>query len=294
MSTHRTMRRTGILLAVVAAGAGAVTGAGLAGGGAASAVTPGTVTVPSTTTTPPATPEPPVTTPRPGRTSPSARPPAPPSPPPLWSEDDRGDDVRELEARLAQLELLDRVRVDGTYGTSTTKAVRAYQKRADIEVTGSVDQATWTALKADTRRPTKAELYPPAPKPSPTSVKLDERCLTGRVICIDKSTRRLAWVVDGNVVDTMSARFGGVSTPTREGTFTVYRKSRDHVSNEYGSEMPYAMFFSGGQAVHYSSDFAARGYDGASHGCVNVRDRGAIRALFDQVEIGDRVVVHRS
>ena len=29
--------------------------------------------------------------------------------------------------------------------------------------------------------------------------------------------------------------------------------------------MPYAMFFSGGQAVHYLPAFAARGYNGASH-----------------------------
>jgi lipoprotein-anchoring transpeptidase ErfK/SrfK len=66
------------------------------------------------------------------------------------------------------------------------------------------------------------------------------------------------------------------------------------VSNEYGSAMPYAMFFSGGQAVHYSSDFAANGYDGASHGCVNVRDRGAVAAMYDQVRIGDKVVVYWS
>ena len=48
--------------------------------------------------------------------------------------------------------------------------------------------------------------------------------------------------------------------------------------------MPFAMFFSGGQAVHYSSDFAARGYAGATHGCVNVRDLAGIRWLFDQVQ----------
>jgi lipoprotein-anchoring transpeptidase ErfK/SrfK len=58
--------------------------------------------------------------------------------------------------------------------------------------------------------------------------------------------------------------------------------------------MPYAMFFSGGQAVHYSSDFAARGYNGASHGCVNVRDLAKIQALFDQVKVGDKVIVYRS
>jgi lipoprotein-anchoring transpeptidase ErfK/SrfK len=58
--------------------------------------------------------------------------------------------------------------------------------------------------------------------------------------------------------------------------------------------MPFAMFFSGGQAVHYSPDFAAYGYNGSSHGCVNVRNRGAIESLFDQVRIGDKVIVYWS
>ncbi|MGW1926344.1 L,D-transpeptidase [Streptomyces massasporeus] len=56
--------------------------------------------------------------------------------------------------------------------------------------------------------------------------------------------------------------------------------------------MPLSMYFSRGQAVHYSADFAARGYNGASHGCVNVRDRVKLTALFDQVKVGDKVVVH--
>ncbi|HKN45965.1 MAG TPA: L,D-transpeptidase [Propionibacteriaceae bacterium] len=57
--------------------------------------------------------------------------------------------------------------------------------------------------------------------------------------------------------------------------------------------MPYAMFFSGGQAVHYSADFAARGYRGASYGCVNVRDRSGIQSLYEQAQIGDKVIVYR-
>ena len=72
-------------------------------------------------------------------------------------------------------------------------------------------------------------------------------------------------------------RFGSEYTPTREGVFSVFQKNRDWTSTLYGSKMPYSMFFSGGQAVHYSSDFAARGYSGASHGCVNVRDLGGSR-----------------
>ena len=58
--------------------------------------------------------------------------------------------------------------------------------------------------------------------------------------------------------------------------------------------MPFAMFFSGGQAVHYSPDFAANGYNGNSHGCVNVRDYNGMVWLFDQVGVGDKVIVYWS
>ncbi len=116
--------------------------------------------------------------------------------------------------------------------------------------------------------------------------------MKGRVLCISKNSRTLSWMIDGHVVSSMAVRFGSQYTPTREGTFSVYWKSRHHVSTLYDSPMPYAMFFSGGQAVHYSSDFAARGYNGASHGCVNVRDEGKIAALFAQVRNGDKVVIH--
>lgn len=114
------------------------------------------------------------------------------------------------------------------------------------------------------------------------------------MLCIDKTTRSLRWVVDGAVRMRLDARFGASYTPTREGAFSVYLKSADHVSRLYGSSMPYAMFFSGGQAVHFSSDFATVGYDGASHGCVNIRDRAGIEALFAQVLVGDKVIVYWS
>lgn len=121
---------------------------------------------------------------------------------------------------------------------------------------------------------------------------LDSRCLTGRAMCISKKDQTLSWVINGEVRMSMDVRFGSKATPTRDGSFSVFRKSRDHVSSLYNSAMPWAMFFSGGQAVHYSSDFAARGYTGASHGCVNVRDKDKIAALYDQVRIGDKVIVY--
>jgi lipoprotein-anchoring transpeptidase ErfK/SrfK len=104
----------------------------------------------------------------------------------------------------------------------------------------------------------------------------------------------LRWVIDGQVKMTFDARFGSELTPTREGMFSVYWKSEDHVSSLYDTPMPYAMFFDGGQAVHYSPDFAANGYDGSSHGCVNIRDLQGIATLFGQVRVGDKVYVYRS
>lgn len=124
---------------------------------------------------------------------------------------------------------------------------------------------------------------------------IPKRCkVHGRVLCADKTARKLYYLTDGKVVRSYAARFGCAATPTREGTFSVQRKSRHHVSSLYHTKMPYAMFFSGGQAVHYSADFAARGYRGCSHGCVNIRAKAGIRWIFDQVRVGDRVVVYRS
>ncbi|HSR22525.1 MAG TPA: L,D-transpeptidase family protein [Candidatus Eisenbacteria bacterium] len=233
----------------------------------------------------------PAPTPAPATASPAPVAEPPTAPRVLWSLDDSGSDVRALEARLAQRGLLAGQWVDGWFGTATDKGLRKFQQEAGLPVTGSVDADTWERLKALTHTPTAQELHPApaARQPGP----LDPRCLTGRVLCIDKNSRALAFVVDGTVVRRLDVRFGSQYTPTREGMFSVYWKSADHVSNLYGSSMPYAMFFSGGQAVHYSRDFAARGYAGASHGCVNTRDKAGTAALFAQVRVGDKVVIYR-
>jgi peptidoglycan hydrolase-like protein with peptidoglycan-binding domain len=210
----------------------------------------------------------------------------------LWKNGSTGTNVRKVEARLVQLKLLEKRYQDNEFGTMTRSAVKKFQKSKGIPPLGYVDQYTWDQLVKVTHEPTQTELYPPAPVVD--GKKLDPRCATGVALCIDKTTRKLRYVVDGVVKMQLDVRFGAVKTATREGAFSVGWKSRNHVSKLYDSPMPYAMFFSGGQAVHYSSDFAARGYNGASHGCVNVRDLGKIKILFDQVKVGDKVIVYRS
>ncbi|MET9735519.1 L,D-transpeptidase family protein [Streptomyces sp. NPDC006458] len=212
-----------------------------------------------------------------------------PSPPKvLWSRGDDGRDVRELQARLRQIAWL----FDGptgTYDERTEEAVKGFQGKRGLPRTGKTDTVTWQRLLGMTGEPGRWELYLMGGQPADAP---DARCMTGRVLCISKESRTLRWMIDGRTLLTVPVRFGSQYTPTREGVFQIYWKSRHHVSTLYDSPMPYAMFFSGGQAVHYSADFAARGYAGASHGCVNVRDEAAIADLFAQVRGGDKVVVH--
>ena len=170
---------------------------------------------------------------------------------------------------------------------------------AALALAGTSAEATTSQLAAQAPAQAAVTAAQPATvaaaaKPKVTLDDLDQSCdAKGRVLCISKNTDKLYYLKDRKVVKTMDARFGCARTKTRQGTFKVLRKSRHHVSSIYGSKMPYAMFFSGGQAVHYSSDFAARGYKGCSHACVNIRDRKGIAWLFDQMKVGDRVVVYK-
>lgn len=215
--------------------------------------------------------------------------------PALFKKGSEGEAVKKVQARLKQAGWFSG-KITGYYGDETAAAVKGFQAKREIPVNGEVDQRTLDKLTGMTREPTKDELENTPPKKKKdvaTPAGLDSRCMTGRALCISKSTSQMAWVVDGKVQSTFAVRFGSELTPTREGAFSVGWKSRDHVSTIYDTPMPYAMFFSGGQAVHYSADFAARGYNGASHGCVNVRDKAGIAALFNQVSVGDKVIVYR-
>nr|WP_106429963.1 L,D-transpeptidase family protein [Streptomyces xiaopingdaonensis] len=242
---------------------------------------------PSPSDAPAAVPEPSSPAPRTSSSTPS--PPPPPPDPVLMRSGQESGQVRELQARLQQLKLFS-VNPTGYYGDITTASVKAFQRKQGSPRTGNVSPSDWTALRARTSQPTKLELHPTTSRPLADP---DPRCRTGRALCISKKSRTLAWMVDGEVRSAMDVRFGSAYTPTREGKFKVDFKSRRHHSTIYDTPMPYALFFSGGQAVHYSADFAATGYSGASHGCVNVRDKKRIIALFDAVRAGDKVVVYK-
>jgi hypothetical protein len=188
--------------------------------------------------------------------------------------------VRHVQERLQWLgyEIYEGNLASARMGESTAAAVRRFQTKFGFSPTGVVGQGTWGLLDAL----------------SGTVGRLPASCLGQTTICIDKSQRLVRFVVKDKVLLTLDARFGFEGAATREGTFRVNSKSRDHVSSLYRTSMPFAMFFSGGQAVHYSPYFARDGYNGASHGCVNLRDYDRARWLFDHAAVGTRVHVYRS
>lgn len=160
-----------------------------------------------------------------------------------------------------------------------------------VALTGAL-LTTTTPATADAAPAATVAVTPPPVRLVPGTLRLDRRCLTGHILCVNKRTRKVVFMADGKPQQVMDARFGCAATPTRDGHWLIFRKSRHQVSTLYRTPMPWAMFFSGGQAVHYSPDFAARGYRGCSHGCVNVRDRAKIAWTFDRIRVGDSVLVY--
>jgi len=193
--------------------------------------------------------------------------------------------VKALQQRLVKARALSSSFVTSYFGVLTEAAVKKFQRGQGLKADGRVSRPTWDKLVATTGKI----------KITTASPKIDSRCkVKGRALCIDKATDKLYYLENSTIIRTYDARFGCAATRTREGRFSVLWKSRNHVSSIYHTPMPYAMFFSGGQAVHYSADFAAYGYRHCSHGCVNIRNKAGIRWIFDQVRTGDRVVVYRS
>ncbi|GAA1395599.1 L,D-transpeptidase family protein [Luteococcus peritonei] len=198
---------------------------------------------------------------------------------------DKNATVKQIQGRLSGLGYLPASSIIGVYGPQTTAAVKAFQKRYGLAQTGVVNLSTHNLLIAKYKaRPAK---------PRPAAVALDSRCLTGRTICVHKRTQRMYWVVNGSIQRSWSVRTGRPSLPTRSGSYKIYLKHPNWYSTLYHVNMPYTQFFSGGQAVHYSAEFARIGHSGSgSHGCVNMNSMSEARWLYNRTRVGDKVVVY--
>ena len=81
--------------------------------------------------------------------------------------------------------------------------------------------------------------------------------------------------------------FGDLEKPTPTGVFPISQKSKDHVSNIYGSPMPYMLRLTNDGVAIHASDVK---WGWGTRGCIGVPLEFA-RLLFEQASLGDRVIV---
>lgn len=159
----------------------------------------------------------------------------------------RGPRVRALQRRLSELTYLPAGAVDGVFGLRTWHAVVAFQGWQRLSRDGVVNSRTQAALSSAS---------PPRPW-----VKL------ARGLELDTRRQVLLVVERGRTVHTVHVSTARPGFVTPRGRFSVYRRERMSWSAVYGVWMPYALYFSGGYAIHGFSSVPA--YP-ASHGCVRV------------------------
>ncbi|MGW1063139.1 L,D-transpeptidase family protein [Streptomyces aureus] len=169
-----------------------------------------------------------------------------------------------------------RLKADGRQSAADCRAIRAFQRKHGVEpATGEAGAATWARMRKLSAGAARGTHGCPA--------------RSYRVACVDLDHQR-TWVQQrGRVVfGPVPMRSGGLRHPTRTGWFRIFWRHRHHWSTLYNSPMPYAQFFSGGQAFH-----AVRGSIrtvGGSMGCVNLRLADA-RGLWKALRTGDHVYV---
>ena len=109
------------------------------------------------------------------------------------------------------------------------------------------------------------------------------------VITVDLAAQTVSAFRDGHEIGTAVIVYGSDETPTPLGIFPITQKDAKHVSNIYGTPMPYMLRMTNdGISIHGSQ--VGDGY--VTHGCVGVPTAFA-KKLFGAVKLGDRIIVTR-
>lgn len=168
------------------------------------------------------------------------------------------------------------VRPTGVWDTSTQQGWLWFTTKFTLWPTANVTSAKLSRLQEIAAR---ADI----PRACKTS---------GTVICADKGLKVLRLMRNGTQIDSTDAVFGIGKYATRPGTHRVHAKDRFLISDLSGTPMPYSLFFSRGQAIHYSKAFSRRGYEIGTLGCVAIGDKAFAKRLYTMSSVGQKVVVH--
>jgi lipoprotein-anchoring transpeptidase ErfK/SrfK len=110
------------------------------------------------------------------------------------------------------------------------------------------------------------------------------------VITVDLEAQVLSIFRGGYEIGAAAILYGRDDKPTPLGAFPITQKKARHVSNLYGSPMPYMMRMTNDGISIHGSDSVAPGF--ATHGCVAVPTAFA-KKLFEAARLGDVVIVTR-
>ena len=164
--------------------------------------------------------------------------------------------------------------VDGRNSRADCATIRAFQRRNGIRpATGRADATTaQVARRLDSARD-----------------RLDRCEAREIVVCADLTTQTV-WIAQQGAVTygPFPMRSGRARFESDRGSFSVFLKSRHHVSSQYDVPMPYAMFYNGGEALHVSKRYLYRGK--GTHGCIQVLPHVA-PVLWERVRTGTPVQV---
>jgi hypothetical protein len=145
--------------------------------------------------------------------------------------------------------------ISGYYGKSTRAAVKSFQKRQCLRVTGNLNRATWARLIV---------------KSTKQFSKVPKSCKAAGVhLCYHRKTHQTFLFKDGQLQNVWLVRGGARNSKTRTGTYRVFARHAKKISTLYDVPMWYFQKHSGGQG-HHGSGFMLDPFVGHSHGCINM------------------------
>ena len=107
------------------------------------------------------------------------------------------------------------------------------------------------------------------------------------VVTVDLKAESISVFRAGYEIGAAVITFGDSEKPTPTGVFPITQKSKDHVSNIYGSPMPYMLRLTNDGVAIHASDVK---WGWGTRGCIGVPIEFA-RRLFEQAKLGDRAIV---
>ena len=178
-----------------------------------------------------------------------------------------GEDIAELQRFLKNEKLYDRP-ISGVYDAATVEAVKAFQRKNKLAVTGKVDLPTWQTLGESTATPVTTT-------PPPGDLR----------IVVDTTYLSLYVLVDGEIFARFPVAIGKRETPTPVGNWKVINKG--HWSGGFGTRWIGLSIPFGTYGIHGTNKPWSIGRL-ASHGCVRMYNRD-VEQLYRWVKIGTPV-----